>query len=137
MFGYMKYKQIVFYLKKRHLEPYQGGCKVDLLGNLSILKFVFFILDRNFWPKIVITSQCSITMANERLLVFICKIVEIIFVKEDQGRDFFIVFRAPGFAEILNVVIEMFSDFYEDFATGTIILFGTYSLFSLPDISLN
>ena len=77
---------------KRHLEPYQGVCKVDILRNLSILKFVFFILDRNVWPKIVTTSQCSITMANARLLVFICKRVEIFFVKEDQGREFFIIF---------------------------------------------
>ena len=67
--------------------------------------------------------------------VFICKRVEIIFVKEEQGREVF--YSLPGFAEILNVAIEMFADFCEDFARGTIILFGTYSLFSLPDISLN
>ena len=56
-------------------------------------------------------------------------------MKEEQGREVF--YSLPGFAEILNVAIEMFADFCEDFARGTIILFGTYSLFSLPDISLN
>ena len=49
---------------KRHLEPYQGVCKVDLLRNLSIFNFAFFILDRNVLPKIVTTSQFPITMAN-------------------------------------------------------------------------
>ena len=76
MFGYIK----------RSLKPYQGGYKVGLLRNLSILEFIFVIFDGNVWPKIVTTSQFSIKMANKRLLVFICKRVEIIFVKEDQGR---------------------------------------------------
>ena len=56
---------------KRHLEPYQGVFKVDLLRNLSILKLVIFILDRNVWLKIVTTSLLSITMVNKRLLVFV------------------------------------------------------------------
>ena len=56
-------------------------------------------------------------------------------MKEEQGREVF--YSLPGFAEILNVAIEMFADFCEDFARGKTILFGTYSLFSLPDISLN
>ena len=75
------------------------------------------------WPKIVTTSRFSITMANERVLVFICKRVEIIFVKEFQGGEVF--YSHPGFDEILNVAMEMFADFCEDFTTSTIILFET------------
>ena len=73
-------------------------------------------------------------MANKRLLVFICKRVEIIFAKEDQGRDFYSLL---GFADILNVAIDIFVDIREDFATGTIVMLGNYSLFSLPYIYLN
>ena len=61
-----------FFPLKRRSESCQEVWKVDLIRNLSILKFVFFMLDRNVWPQIVTTSQFLITMAIEMLLVFKC-----------------------------------------------------------------
>ena len=92
------------------------------------------MLDRNVWPKIVTTSQFLITMANEMLLAFIYKTVEIMikssdhfFFKENQDRELF--YGLQDFIEIPNVAIEMFADFCEDFAKGTFIWFETNSLF--------